>query len=258
VLFEDPLEDPGLADIALSRLAERLRAVRIRASQTLFDAELRVEHAADHVRDLETRLEDWRQTQDPGVRQTPDGMVRVSHGGPPLPRIVNVVIGEAIQNLRTALDYLVYGLAWLDSGTHHDQTQFPIADHESAFESQRHRLAGVSDSHVAKIRALQPFAGCGWTGSLRDRSNQDKHWALQVTVAQGSVTATNIGQPDFETELEVRLLFEDDTNIVEWLNEQITNVRRVLSGFRGDFDVPLRLEFRGRHLVLSKRGDGPT
>jgi hypothetical protein len=106
------------------------------------------------VTDLENRLEEWQKTQDPGVRQTADGLVRVRHAGPPLPRIMNVIVGEAVQNPRTALDYLVYGLAWLDSGVHHDQTQFPFAEDESAFDSDRRRLAGLT------MPTLRRFGRC--------------------------------------------------------------------------------------------------
>jgi hypothetical protein len=41
-----------------------------------------------------------------------------------------VLIGEVIQNLRIALEYLVYELAILDSGNVQPGTQFPIADTE--------------------------------------------------------------------------------------------------------------------------------
>lgn len=37
-----------------------------------------------------------------------------------------VVAGEVLYHLRTALDYLVYNLAWLDTGAPQQHTAFPI------------------------------------------------------------------------------------------------------------------------------------
>jgi hypothetical protein len=251
VLHEDALNDPGLARIALEQLASKIQFARSSASQALADAELRVSRAEEHVVDIRGRLDRWGKEQDHGVRQTREGLVRLRQSGPPLPRMVNLVLGEAVQNLRTALDYLVYGLSWLDSGVHHERTQFPIADLESSFESQRHRLAGLADNHVSAIQDLQPFAGCEWTAALRDASNQDKHWALQVAIGQGSVEATNIGQPDFEIDLDVRIVLEDDTDVFEWLEDLIENVRGTLGSFASDFNAPVVLHFRGLHLELN-------
>jgi hypothetical protein len=252
MLHDDALDDPGIAAFAFGRLVAQIREARIRASQTFADAELRIARAEGHLADLRRRLDEWVKTQETGVRQTPEGMVGLRHSGPPLPRVITLIIGEAIQNLRTALDYLVYALTWLDSETHRDQTQFPIVDREEAFESQRFRLSGLSDEHREAIRALQPFAGCEWIGSLRDASNQDKHWALSVAIAQGSGVARNIGQPDFETEFDVRLVLDDDTPIFDWLEQLIANVTAVLTEFKSDFDRPVVLEFGGIRQVLQK------
>jgi hypothetical protein len=103
-----------------------------------------------------------------------------------LPPIISITIGEAVYNLRAALDYLVYELAVLDSGQIQKGTQFPIEDTptdpghlkdlEKRWATGTHkRLRGVSLPHQAAIRDLQPFAGCQWTKTLRVHSNIDKH-----------------------------------------------------------------------------------
>lgn len=69
---------------------------------------------------------------------------------------VSVRLGEFIYNLRSVLDYLVYSLAWRDSGRPQDGTQFLIEDREEVFLSKRpSRLKGISDEHVAVLSEYQ-------------------------------------------------------------------------------------------------------
>lgn len=117
--------------------------------------------------------------------------------------ILSVRLGEAIYNLRAALDYLIYELAWLDSGKIQTRTQFPIESDADVFEGrvsgtyvQRRSgkkpkkrscdayLVGVNTKHVGWIRHLQPCHGCKWTKLLQDLSNPDKHRSL-LEVARG-------------------------------------------------------------------------
>ena len=126
MLLDDALDDPMLAEMALQRLAAKIQTTRAHASGALADARLRVERTREHIADLEHRVEEWRQSQQPSVRQAEGGrLVGVSHSGPPLPRMINLIIGESVQNLRTSLDYLIYGLAWLDSGRHQNRRSSP-------------------------------------------------------------------------------------------------------------------------------------
>jgi hypothetical protein len=65
-----------------------------------------------------------------------------------------------------------------DSGNATPRTQFVIADSEERWEDQRWRLKGVGPGHQDAIKRYQPFAGCQWTGLLRDLNNPDKHRTL--------------------------------------------------------------------------------
>jgi len=103
-----------------------------------------------------------------------------------MPQSFSVLIGETIYNLRSALDYLVFDLAILDSGAPKKGTQFPIDDTEENFASHRGRLLkGLSVEHVARIKALQPYKGYYYTAMIRDISNPDKHQALTVIQGKG-------------------------------------------------------------------------
>jgi len=56
----------------------------------------------------------------------------------PLNPKVPILAGEVIQSLRSALDYLIYDLAILDSGKPQDGTQFPAEGDPESFD--RHNL----------------------------------------------------------------------------------------------------------------------
>ncbi|MBI3595896.1 MAG: hypothetical protein HY203_01935 [Nitrospirae bacterium] len=153
----------------------------------------------------------------------------------PPPTTACVLIGEVVYNLRAALDYLVFLLAAIDSGQLQEQTQFPIIDDEKDFSAQiKSRLKGVSSQHVAAIRSLQPFAGCAWTGELRDLSNPDKHRHL-IAVAHRAEHVFRIKRTkdDFETQFEpnVTTTFEDKRPVVETLRRLHSGVVKTLDDF---------------------------
>jgi hypothetical protein len=102
-------------------------------------------------------------------------------------------IGEAIYNLRAALDYVVYVTACMaNDGRDVADTQFPITARPDDFWAQatgRHpktgrkvtkRLHHVPDEIVDRIAGLQPWSTppCLWTKRLSDLSNPDKHRAM--------------------------------------------------------------------------------
>ena len=143
----------------------------------------RVARAEKHLTDLRLALAEWLVEQEnalipqfdpnPPHNLIPDVSNCV---GPPL--IVGVLIGEIAYNLRSALDYLVFELAKLDSGIEQSATQFPIENTKESFDYRaktRGLLKGINTAHAAAIERLQPYTGCKWTGILRDISNPDKH-----------------------------------------------------------------------------------
>ena len=88
----------------------------------------------------------------------------------------SAIVGDAVNNLRSALDYLVYELAKHNEGKEVHNTQFVIARSTREFEGQKnYRLKGLTERQVEIIRNVQPFQGVTWTELLRDISNPDKH-----------------------------------------------------------------------------------
>lgn len=99
--------------------------------------------------------------------------------GSRMPFLSQILTGQIINGLRSALDYLVANLAQLDSGRAKRRTQFPIEDSAKDFSGRTTSfLAGLNRAHIAAIEKLQPYNGCVWTKRLRVLSNLDKHNSL--------------------------------------------------------------------------------
>ncbi len=90
--------------------------------------------------------------------------------------VASAIVGDAVNNLRSALDYLVYELAKHNEGREIRNTQFIITKCPKAFDRQKKtRLRGLTERQVEIIRNVQPFQGVQWTELLMDISNPDKH-----------------------------------------------------------------------------------
>jgi hypothetical protein len=93
-----------------------------------------------------------------------------------------------LYNLRASLDYLVFALAWHDSGQEPHgglkrSLQFPIFDDKKGFDGAKKRqLARIADEHAEAIEKYQPYSGCAWSAKLRDLGNQDKHRRLHLLI----------------------------------------------------------------------------
>lgn len=164
---------------------------------------LRIERAGQHLANLKRRIKTYEKAHEGTVLIRVEQGNRVSLQGVPKdppPRVTGVLVGETVQNLRTALDYLVYALAWFDTGPDPEgkrKTQFPICDTPEAFERRRDTwLEGVSDDHRIAIEWLQPYKGRKWLADLRDISNLDKHNVIAVATGVSGTAVAPIGLPD--------------------------------------------------------------
>lgn len=232
-----------------------------RTQASLEGADRRVARAEEHAAELEVQVDAINRYSNYKVTATPDPdqphIFRFEGTGMPTPSPKwTVLVGETIYNLRAALDYLVYELAWIDSGYRQDGTQFPMDEKPKTFANNRRHasvrdqtpsfLKGLSPSHIDSIRKLQPFAGCTWTRELRDLSNPDKHRELHPTAVEaqtqfdkGTHTDPVTGEERVEItvggthKFDVRL--EDGRLIVPTLEGLASHVRDAIGSFRGDF-----------------------
>jgi hypothetical protein len=168
-----------------------------------------------------------------------------------------VTIGDALYNLRAALDYVVYAIAIYNNKVRHvPGTQFPIEDDPAMFDARvtgRHPrdkkkrvaqyLRCVPPSAVAEIRKLQPFEGTLWTGSLRELSNPDKHRSVTElssrSAFKGEIERLPDGTPAaIHGNFEVQVFFRGtETDAVDTLQLLEREVRAAVELFKRGFKV---------------------
>jgi hypothetical protein len=91
--------------------------------------------------------------------------------GPDVPESVSYMIGDCLQNLRSALDYLVWELCLAANGTPTENNAFPICESSESFKRLRaRRLQGIADEAATQIELLQPYH--------REQYETDPLWIL--------------------------------------------------------------------------------
>jgi len=222
----------------------------------------RVARADEHLADLRLLLIEV-------LRQQADAIIVEFYSDPPHPiRLrppaetffkmrIGILVGEICYNLRSALDYLIFALARLDSGIPQDGTQFPIVDTKKDFDQRtKGWLKGVNPTHVAAIEQLQPYMGCNWTKTLRDLSNPDKH--RNFVGMGGNFTASGYsrvedsnfdaiqapirraihpihGEVDVKVHFTGKIQFSDGTPVIETLEIVKLQVAETLEAFKLEF-----------------------
>lgn len=159
----------------------------------LYGAQLRFERADHHLAELSRMLTAWSKDCENNIVRDDKGDYRFN-GWPDIPLMMPLVVSDIVNNLRSALDYIIYQLAIEDSGSIQEGTQFLIKDVQSdatkpnrGFNARyKQCLKGLKDpDHVRLIEMFQPYNGCQWTKPLRDISNSDKHRKLSVLTKDG-------------------------------------------------------------------------
>jgi hypothetical protein len=155
----------------------------------LDSAYFKLARAAEHLNEAESEISIFRDT-DPQVAfpkydfDAPEHTLRLRVIGQPPPRL-GLLFADALQNIRSALDHLIYQLADLD--TDHprgDRTQYPIYDTPEGFDAQPARfLEGVPREYWTRIREAQPYEPrYRFLGPLRILNDRDKHRVLETLV----------------------------------------------------------------------------
>lgn len=184
--------------------------------RSLAGAFARIDRADRHIDELKLLIEGYRKSQEEkfiadekAINARMNQLFRYSPGAkissrvrseilPDFPLEAAVIVGEIIYNLRAALDYLVYELAWHDSGSEKHGTQFLIEkfridpkDPDRGFEPRSKTcLVGLYQRHIDTLEDLQPYKGCAWTKTLKSISNPDKH--RRLTAVGGTFEATTV------------------------------------------------------------------
>jgi len=107
----------------------------------------------------------------------------------PLPEDIQVIVGEIIQQLRSALDLLACDLARFSGAQNLKRVYFPIAQTEEGFWDKRaqDKIRRLSPELQDMVRDLKPF-GNSALNALNEFANIDKHQALLTAfVSAGDV-----------------------------------------------------------------------
>jgi hypothetical protein len=106
----------------------------------------------------------------------------------PIPTGISYAIGDCLQNLRSALDYLVRELVLTSNNVPTDHEIFPICKAPKGFKEavRRGQLGGIHPDAVALIELMQPYnRGQNWEKSalwiLNELANTNKHRRLLLT-----------------------------------------------------------------------------
>ena len=214
--------------------------------------------AREHIEMLRPELAAFRDSIAEGVSLNYEKGTRIINGresvvpigtasftSSPAPPRASRLIGEVAQNLRVALDYLIYELSCFNIKSTVKQTQFVIVDCEEDFSKEaRRRLRHLTAEQKASVQRLQPYAGCHWTGLLRDLSNPSKHRHLTGVRAPVSIRLDRantdailagnlVDMNDYAT---IQVAFTDGTPVIECLEQLVTDVAQTLADFGPEFE----------------------
>jgi hypothetical protein len=163
------------------------------------------------------------------------------------------LISESLFHGRTALDYIVFTLAWRNKGSEQDYTQFPICEQKSHFDKVRRKpnspLEFLTDEQIGLIESVQPYNGFPVLALLNRISNQDKHRQFALTSGQtlrrllpkGDTQGSRYGTPSDREGMEYQVvsdvLLEGDPAI-----DTLRTLQKVLRQILDRFDTLLQRE----------------
>jgi hypothetical protein len=167
------------------------------ADERLARVRVKVERAKQHILDLNLRLKAFLNSnpykvgtyRNPETRQLTYFLTGVRN----VPPQIGLVVGDVIQNLRSALDHLAFQLYMLgpggQAGGAGSRTYFPIADDSAKYKIEAPRkIKGLQPDAIKAIDAVQPYKGGNTDKSdtlwrLEKMNNIDKH---RLLIAIGS------------------------------------------------------------------------
>lgn len=99
---------------------------------------------------------------------------------PPVPVEIPLIVGDALQSLRCALDYVACGMVVAGGGAVTSKTKFPIVKVATDWEVSGLRMvAGAHQLAIEALRRIQPYEGGNYfLWALHRLNNIDKHRLL--------------------------------------------------------------------------------
>lgn len=157
------------------------------ADEVLAAIRVKIDRAKHHILDLEQQVSAFLDTKpykvgakrDPQTRKPIYYIVSVAE----TPISIAAIAGDALQNLRSALDHLAYRLVLSGLGSppnHPEYIAYPIADSQAQYPSLRDgKVKGARQDAKNAIDATKPYLGGNDTlWRLHKLNNIDKHRLL--------------------------------------------------------------------------------
>jgi hypothetical protein len=153
-----------LAALTTRQVLLRAIACTPMSKATLDGPKLKLERAKSHIDDLVAAIERFYETNpyDGIVQDNPETNRRelTVTRADSLPDELAVICGDAVHNLRSALDHLIWQLIVANSRKPNENAAFPIWRSESKFKSGRPGYAkGISKPALDVLYALKPYKG---------------------------------------------------------------------------------------------------
>jgi hypothetical protein len=123
---------------------------------------VKIERADHHVANLNTAINEFLKVRpyhilryvDPGKRPTYQAT-----DIQPIPLPIAAIVGDVLQNLRTALDYMASAL-WSRTNAGEFRGYFPIAETPAKYKSEGlGKIKGLCQCGINAISAIEPYAG---------------------------------------------------------------------------------------------------
>ena len=154
----------------------------------LESARLKVERAEHHIRDVKRQFAAFVKKHPHRLRILPNPQtgkidIKIDAGKEP-PDSIALTVGDAIHNLRVALDHMTWEVIGRDGGTQNRYLKLPTGDSRVSFEATIKGIKTPSESLLGMFRSLEVFPG-GKGSSLYDlhlMDNADKHTVLNPVV----------------------------------------------------------------------------
>jgi hypothetical protein len=169
----------------------------------------------------------------------------------------SLIAGDAIHNVRSALDHLASGLVLANEGEVTTRTQFPIYDHVPDRGEERRiarNLEGMADDDVRRIREMQPYLDMVAERSerllaLARLDNYDKHRVVHPAYGKSDAVRIEVEPRDFEGPPPVHYLqyarVVPGTPLLRWRSdgpiERVTPHFTFTIGFGDETQEPLTL-----------------
>jgi hypothetical protein len=165
--------------------------MRETVAHPLDSARLKVERTWQHLEQFNAQARSFFETQPYAFTLGPadgeEGWTAIYvHVRRKAPDHLSLVFGDAVHNLRSALDHLAYQLALVLGTGPGRRTQWPIFDDAANFARLGDPyLAGIVEPQRTRVANLQPFKdpdGLRWLSLLHELDIADKHHVLGQSI----------------------------------------------------------------------------